>query len=128
MSKMEDLPINSVSDFGYHGTNALASLRNTVLLNSASVETIVGLPKRCDLNTFPYLCKKQNIVVSQSVRLTTSRKILTYRRRRLFMKLSGHGEKEQEMKSRVSPKKGQPEEPRGSVRARAFDNLRVFAL
>lgn len=46
-------------------------------------------------------------------------------RRRLLMKLSGQGEKAAEMKSRVSPTKGQPEEPRGR-RCRILRHLPSF--
>lgn len=51
MRRMEDLPISSVSDRGYHGTNARASLCSTNRLTSASAVTTVADPNRCDLNT-----------------------------------------------------------------------------
>uniref|UniRef100_A0A0D9Y4J4 Uncharacterized protein n=1 Tax=Oryza glumipatula TaxID=40148 RepID=A0A0D9Y4J4_9ORYZ len=44
MRRMEDLPISSVSDRGYHGTNARASLCSTNRLTSASAVTTVADP------------------------------------------------------------------------------------
>lgn len=55
ISKIEDSPINWVRDLGYEGTKTFASLCSINLFTSASVETIVGLPNMCDLNTLPYL-------------------------------------------------------------------------
>ncbi|KAB8098472.1 hypothetical protein EE612_027711 [Oryza sativa] len=54
-TRMDDSPISSISDLGYHGTNADASLCSTARLASASALTTAGDPHRCDLNTFPYL-------------------------------------------------------------------------
>jgi hypothetical protein len=54
-TRMDDCPISSMSDRGYHGTNADASACSTARLTSGSELTTAGDPHRCDLNTFPYL-------------------------------------------------------------------------
>jgi hypothetical protein len=50
--KMDDCPISSISDHGYHSKNADVLACSTVWLTSGSKLTTAGDPHRCDLNTF----------------------------------------------------------------------------
>jgi hypothetical protein len=65
-TRMESFPISSISDRGYHGTNADASACSTARLTSGSVLTTAGEPHRCDVNTLPYLQgKKAGLIIVQ---------------------------------------------------------------
>uniref|UniRef100_K3Z9S5 Uncharacterized protein n=1 Tax=Setaria italica TaxID=4555 RepID=K3Z9S5_SETIT len=100
-TRMEDCPMSSMSDRGYHGTNADASACSTARLTSGSELTTAGEPHRCDVNTFPY------------------------RSRRLSTKDSGRGEYAARMNAGVSPRSGHPSEPAGT---RAADPAAPLAV
>ena len=79
--------MSSMSERGYHGTNADASACSTARLTSGSELTTAGEPHRCDANTFPY------------------------RSRRRSTKDSGRAEYAATMNAGVSPRSGHPSEP-----------------